>query len=379
MSSDAAPAWRISVVHSFYRSDQPSGENELVLSEVEALRRAGYDVRLSRRDTDDTSRDRGFAMRAAATTATGLGPSPLDEIADHRADLVHVHNLFPNYGRTWTRDLDRPLVVTLHNYRPLCDVATFYRDGRVCTDCLTRPASGLVHGCYQDSRVATLPLTLSRRGVRRDLLQRADRLVVLSPTERDYYLRAGVPDEAMTEVPNFLPDELDGGAGPGGEPWLYAGRVTAIKGVDDLLRAWPDDVPLVVAGPADDLTAMQALARGKQVDFAGRLERAEVMARLRTSRGLVFPSRSPETFGLVYAEALAAGTPVLTTPPGAAAGFVRRDGTGLAVDRLTTDAVREAHERFADLRTTARASFEERYTERAHVAALTALYDSLLD
>ncbi|HXV94801.1 MAG TPA: glycosyltransferase family 4 protein [Pseudonocardia sp.] len=363
---------RVLVVHSYYSSATPSGENAMVDAEVAALRRAGHDVGLVARHTDTLARSRAHPLRAAAATATGFGPGALAEAADH--DLVHVHNLFPNFGRRWLAHLRVPFVVTLHNYRPLCAAASLYRDGRVCTDCLGGPLPGLAHGCYRGSRAATLPLTVGRRGVRREVLDRAARLIVLSPTQRELYARAGIPAERLVEVPNFVPDALDPGAGPGGEGWVFAGRLDEQKGADALVAAWPADIPLTVVGGGRSEREVRELARGKQITLAGHLPREEVVALLRAARGLVFPSRWPDPFGLVYAEALAAGTPVLATEPAAAAGFVRRDGTGTAVARLTEAAVREAHERFPGLRVRSRAVFEQRYTERAHVAALDRVY-----
>jgi glycosyltransferase involved in cell wall biosynthesis len=120
----------------------------------------------------------------------------------------------------------------------------------------------------------------------------------------------------------------------------------------------------------------EAIGRSN-IRFAGHLSRTEIIDLMRTSRGVVFPSRWPETFGLVYIEALAMGTPVLATPPSAAAAFVERDGTGITTRELSPDVIEHAHDRFASLRPRARAVFEDRYTETAHVEALDVLYGSV--
>ena len=79
---------------------------------------------------------RTYPLEAAATVATGLGPSPIEQLRRFRPDVVHVHNLFPNFGKRWLRTWDGPMVATMHNYRPICPAATLFRDGRVCRDCL---------------------------------------------------------------------------------------------------------------------------------------------------------------------------------------------------------------------------------------------------
>ena len=362
---------RIAVVHSFYRSDSPSGENAMVEAQVAALRRRGHEVRLFAASSDDVPGPLG-ALRQAVTVATGAGASPL---GGWRPDVVHLHNTFPNLGRRWAADLDVPLVATLHNYRPLCAAATLYRDGAPCTECIDRGRHrGLVHGCYRGSRPATLPLTLGSRGAGDPVLRSAAVLTALSPMQAARYVAAGVPAERLRVLPNFVPDELAPAPGPGGESWLYAGRLTEEKGIAAALRAWPAEIPLVVVGDGPDAAAVAAVAAGKAVTVLPPLPRAEVLELMARSRGLLFPSRWPDPFGLVYAEALAVGTPVLATRPSAAAGLAEEDGAGAAADAVTPDVVRRAHHAFPGLRTAARAAFEARYTEAAHVAALEEIY-----
>ncbi|WP_028569222.1 glycosyltransferase family 4 protein [Salinispora tropica] len=361
-------------MHSYYSDGKPSGENVMVDAAAEALRRAGHAVDLVGRRTDELSGRTGYAAVAALSTVTGVGPSPVGEFWPTDVDVVHVHNLFPNFGRGWLRTLSKPLVVTLHNYRPLCAAATLFRGGATCTACLRGSLPGLRHGCYRGSRMATLPLTLGQRTLRRDLLGRADRLIVLSEVQRDFYVRAGVDERKLVVVPNFVPDDMDRGPGPGGVDWVYSGRLDDAKGIIELITHWPRELRLTVFGTGPLLANARELARGKDITFSGHLPRAAVTGAVRNARGVVFPSRWPDPFGLAYAEAMVAGTPVLARRPAAAAQFVRQQGTGVAVDEVTSDAIGAAHELFPSLRTACRAAYVAHYREPDHVAALTEVY-----
>lgn len=126
---------KIAVVHSFYTAGKPSGENALVRDQVRALGAAGHTVELFAAHTDELARDPLYPLRAAARVASGRGNSPLARLREFAPDVVHVHNLFPNFGRSWVRHWVGPLVATLHNYRPMCAAATLYRAGAVCTSC----------------------------------------------------------------------------------------------------------------------------------------------------------------------------------------------------------------------------------------------------
>jgi glycosyltransferase involved in cell wall biosynthesis len=366
---------RIALVHSFYGTSQPSGENEVVLAQVEALRLGGAEVGVFSQHTDTRQLRRAHTLRAAAEVALGVGPDPTRELASFRPDIVHVHNLFPNFGTRWVGRLPVPVVATLHNYRSICAKGTLFRDGHLCTECLDHsPARGLLHACYRDSRAATAPITVAQSR-RYPWLPAADHLVVLSSRQRDLLRRGGVPDRAMSEIANCLPAALDGGAGKGGGSWTFVGRMAVEKGVERILESWPRDVPLDLIGDGPLRRAAERWAADRPVRVLGRRSRLEVQEHVRDSRGLVFASRWPEAFPLVYLEALAAGTPVLAAPGNAVSDLVEHDGTGIVTDDYAR--VTEIEKQLQPLRVHVRQAFESRYTESIHTAAHLKLYRRL--
>ncbi|WP_330265543.1 glycosyltransferase family 4 protein [Streptomyces griseorubiginosus] len=371
---------RIAVVHSFYTAGKPSGENALVRDQVRALGTAGHTVELFAAHTDELARDPLYPLRAAARVASGRGNNPLARLRDFAPDLVHVHNLFPNFGRSWVRQWAGPLVATLHNYRPMCAAATLYRAGAVCTRCPGGdPWAALRFGCYRGSRAATLPLAWAgRHGPARDpLLARADRLVVNSRLSEETYRQAGVPAGRLSLVPNFVdapvseeaPDDATG-------RWLVAARLSAEKGVLELLRQWPADAPLDVFGDGELLAECRAAAPSS-VRFLGRLDRAELCRRMPAYRGLVFPSRWYEVQPCVQVEALAAGLPTLAFEGSSVADAVREHGTGLVTrwDQPLARVLAEAADRFPSLRAHCRQVYTDRFTERAWLARIAGVYE----
>ncbi|WP_083923545.1 glycosyltransferase [Amorphus coralli] len=104
---------------------------------------------------------------------------------------------------------------------------------------------------------------------------------------------------------------------------LFLGRLHPIKGIDLLLRAWADlqgrhpDWDLIIAGPDEKgygckLRALAAELRLERVSFVGALYGEEKIEAYSNSDLYVLPTHS-ENFGMTIAEALAAGTPVITT------------------------------------------------------------------
>src|SRR5690606_15470347 len=310
---------RVAVVHSFYSSRQPSGENAQVHAEVAALRRAGVDVRLVAARTDDLEGEPFYRLRSATRVATGRGRTPRAALDAFRPDLVHVHHLSPHFGRRWVEDGDVPVVATLHNFRTVCASGDLVRDGHLCTDCPDgRPWSAVRHRCYRGSVAATLPLALALwRGPRADpLLARADRVLCLSPRQRRMLVDAGLPAERLLDWTNFLPDALVppptpatfDGAGPTA---LFVGRLAAEKGGLELVRSWPASTALHVVGDGPQADEVQAASAGKDVRVTPQLARDDVLALMRRSGALVIPSAWPECLPLVFLEALACGLPVV--------------------------------------------------------------------
>ena len=378
MTRDVGRGLRIAVVHSFYSSRQPSGENVVVDLQVEALRRAGHEVLLVGRSTDELERARTYPIRAGLRAATGRGDSPLAEIEAHRPDVVHVHNLFPNLGRRWVEQLAAPLVTTLHNYRPICPAGTLQRDGATCTLC---PDTGsarhsVIHACFKDSRAQTLPVALGTKFADDPLLRRADRIITLNDDMSATYAGYGVPADRLVTVPNFVLPHTEP-SGQRSDEWLFVGRLSHEKGIIELLKHWPDDRRLVVVGTGPQEDEAKALA-GASVTFRGQLAPADVAHLMATSRALVFPSLWPEGLPTVYLEALAAGLPVLAWPQSIVGTLVARDGTGLVTSGDLGADLEQADRDLPALSDHCRQVFDRLYSERAWVTAIGDVYGSVV-
>jgi glycosyltransferase involved in cell wall biosynthesis len=122
--------------------------------------------------------------------------------------------------------------------------------------------------------------------------------------------------------------------GPPG-PWrgrlLYAGRLSALKGVDVALRAVAElpGTRLTVCGHGSPEAAAELGALAAELGIAGRVELrpplpATRMAELYAAHDAVlFPGTWPEPWGLVPLEAMAVGTPVVATGTGGSAEYLR--------------------------------------------------------
>jgi glycosyltransferase involved in cell wall biosynthesis len=318
---------KVVVAHNRYRSAQPSGENTIVDLEIGQLAAAGVEVLPFLRDSDDI--DAMSPVRKALLPVSPLyNPGAQRELAtllaEHRPDVLHLHNPYPLLSPAVVRTAHRhgvPVIQTVHNYRHVCSPGLYFRDGHICTDCKGR-AIGLpavVHRCYRGSRAqsAVMAATLAAH---RPTWRSVDRYIALTSAIADHLRDYGIPGERIVVKPNSVPDP--GPPAPPGEGFLFYGRLSPEKGLGLLLDAWcrhPDGAlgPLRIAGDGEqrELAERAAGSRG-DVTYLGSLDRDGVRAALRAAAVVVAASTWHDVLPTVALEAFASGRPVLGTALG---------------------------------------------------------------
>jgi glycosyltransferase involved in cell wall biosynthesis len=143
--------------------------------------------------------------------------------------------------------------------------------------------------------------------------------------------------------------EGDGGGDDQGPYLLFLGRMTPTKGVSEAIDvARATDSRLVIASKVSEPDELRYFEREiahrcvDGIEYVGEVGGADKYRLIGGATALLNPIRWPEPFGLVMIEALAAGTPVITTPHGAAPEIVAHGENGLvcADDAALVDAVR---------------------------------------
>ena len=332
---------KIVLVHNSYQ--QGGGEDVVFEQERAILERAGHDVIAYHRSNAEID-DLGVLGRIALAKNSVWSTRTRREfgalLARECPDIVHVHNTFVMISPSIysaCQELGIPVVQTLHNFRLMCPAATFYRDGKICEDCMDHSLwTGIRHGCYRDSRAATATLALILASHRRLGTWRnsVDRYIAMTEFARDKFISAGFDSAKIAVKPNFV----DSDPGPRtdiGEYALYTGRLSPEKGIGTMLDAWerlPVQCPLQIVGDGPERAALESQVRERNipgVTFRGRLSRGETISAVRGARFVLAPSLWYEGFPMVIAEALACGTPVICSRLGAMQEIIADRVTGL--------------------------------------------------
>jgi len=212
-------------------------------------------------------------------------------------DVVHSHLDFHAYACAAL--VDTPTVTTLHGRLDLPDLARLYA---------RFPDAGVIS--ISNSQRQFLPdlnwLGTVYNGVDTDLLE-------FSPRQGDYLVYVGriSPEKALDRAIKV--------AQLAGLPLKVAARMPLRDRNDPNVRADWDYYEGVV----------KPLMQGGHVELVGEVGDAEKPELFGNALGLIFPIDWPEPFGLVMAEALACGTPVVARRRGSVPEVITHGLTGL--------------------------------------------------
>lgn len=376
-------------IHSGYQLR--GGEDECQEAEVSLLREMGHLVEVYEENNDRVAALGNLRMALRTVWSEEAYQTVRRRLTKQPYDVVHVQNFFPMISPSVyyaAKAEGVPVVQTLHNYRLLCPNALFFRDGRVCEDCLGKsiPWPGVLRACYRGSCAATGVVTamVTAHHTMQTWTEMVDVYIALTEFAKQKFVEGGLPAKKIVVKPNFV--HPDPGSGEGrGEYALFVGRLSPEKGVETLLSAWKllrGKVPLKIVGDGP-LAAWVAEAAKlvPGVNWLGRMPSAEVYKLMGEAAFLVFPSQWYETFGRVAIEAFAKGTPVIASNIGAIAELVDSGRVGLHFRPGDSEDLAAKVEwvlahpaELAQMRREARTEFEAKYTAQKNYQRLIEIY-----
>ncbi len=393
----AAVAASVKVLCVHNRYIQPGGEDQVFESETQLLAENGVTVE---KVEEKTSYPGGLIQKINAAVDCVWSRSWHQELKSIlrrvRPDVVHIHNFFSVMSPSIyyaAREEGVPVVQTLHNYRLACPAASFYRDGKICEECLDRgPFHAVRYGCYRESKLGTAALAamIEVHRKKETWTKMVDCYIALTEFARSKMIEAGLPSEKIRVKPNFvLPDP--GQRTGNGEYALFVGRLVDLKGLGTLIKAWsklPADIPLMIAGDGPYREEMQNLISSlklNNVTYRGRLSRQDTLAAMKGARFLMFPSEWYEGFPVTIAESFACGVPVLCSRLGGMQEIVQDHVTGLhftagdATDMAEKVQWTWSHpEEISSMGVRARLEFETKYSAKQNFGMLMEIYESVI-
>lgn len=312
-----------------------------------------------------------------------------------RPGLLHAHNI---YGGLTSAVLDAareaglPVVMTAHDYKPICPSYLGLDRGRVCAACTGgRFYHCLLKRCHKSSLAASAIYTaeayFAAWGHKYDSVRR---LVCPSRYLLRRFLENGYAPGRLVHLPNFVATETVAPSFGEGVGALYVGRLSPEKGLQTLLRALkPLDVPLRIVGEGPLRGALEEQIDGEglrgRVTFAGYRSGADLAREYCAAAFLVMPSEWCENAPVSVLEAFAHGKPVVGADLGGIPELVVPGQTGLLFPPGDADALRDRLETLArdralrvQLGRAARRRAETDFSPDRHLEGLLAIYEHCL-
>jgi glycosyltransferase involved in cell wall biosynthesis len=315
-------------------------------------------------------------------------------IKDFRPDVAHVRNIYHHLSPSILWELKAnhiPVVYHLNDFKLLCPSYNLVSRGEACEAC---KGGAFWHAlgarCYPGIGArATLTAEAYFHRVLGTYRKCVDLFLAPSQFVRDKFVEHGWDAAKFEVLPHFqeiheiVPRTDDG-------PVLYFGRLSAEKGVDDLLRAMQQvpQVRLVIAGEGPQRGQLQELAASLNlgnVEFVGQVGPAERDSLIARSRFTILPSHAYETLGKTILESYAEGRAVVASDMGSRRELVREGMTGLLYRTGDTDQLAGVIRLLGSRRNLAtkmgRAGWEmvrERHTPEGHYRKLLGLYEGVV-
>lgn len=329
-------AVKVCVIHNEY--GKLSGEEVAVRNLKNLLEEKGHSVVPYIRSSAEI--DAMHLGRIRAFFSGVYSPKSRKVIADllerEKADLVHVHNLFPLISPSVLLECKArniPVVMTVHNYRLICPSGLFAYEGKVCEKC----AGGheywaLFRNCERSILKSTgyglRNWTARRNGYFRD---NVTLYATLTEFQRQKLIAAGFEENRIRVVPNMLNDDYASGR-PSvlGSYFGFVGRLSPEKGVDVLLSAAKTEsgIPFKIAGTMGSANGDQMNSLSN-VEFRGYLEGKRLHKFYEESRAILLASTCYEGFPMVILEAMFNAKPVICPRIGGLSEIVKDGVTGL--------------------------------------------------
>jgi glycosyltransferase involved in cell wall biosynthesis len=319
-------------------------------------------------------------------------------IGDFRPDVAHVRNIYHHLSPSILWELRKhrvPVLYHLNDFKMLCPNYNMVSRGDACERCKGGQFWHVIsEDCYPGGRAAGAVLALEAYTHR--WLKTYERCVdcFLVPSEfvRHKLVEYGWDKGRIDVLPHFQRrSETAPPPPPADAPILYFGRLSAEKGVADLLRAMRGlpSVRLNVAGDGPARGQLAELAKMLSlgnVNFLGQVGEGKRDELIEQSRFTVLPSRAYETLGKTILESYAQARTVIATDLGSRREFVRDGETGLLypvgdIEKLQR-ALSSLCERPELAARMGRAGFDlvrEKHSPDDHYRSVVSLYERMAD
>ncbi len=310
--------------------------------------------------------------------------------------LQQMNTLSPSIFRA-AKKAEVPVIHRLSDFNMICPRYDCLRDGKPCTDCINGNYSHAVrHACVKGSKAASIIRSASMKfhSIFR-LFGSISRFVAPAAFTCKLLEKSGIPKEKLVHLPTFIDASKYEVSEEKGKHFLFLGRLSPEKGVEDLIKALPlmkaKDAKVVLAGGrsesyAAELDALVSkLLLEDRVEFLGFAKGDKLKQAIADSIAIVLPAVWYENMPNAVLEAYAYGKPVIVSDIGSLPEMVEDGVTGYMCKpnepsslAEMMDKMVEVPDKCIEMGRAARRRCEEMYSPDKYYKKIEALFQSVL-
>jgi len=367
-----------------------SGEDTVVEEEKRLLESNGHRViQFLKHNKEITAYSKNeqirFALNLRGSKKIALEFKQL--LLKEKPDVCHVHNVFSIITPviySVCKELNIPVVQTLHNYRLLCTNTLFFRNGQVCELCMGKSLyNSIKYKCFRDSYVMTSVMADSLQYHRKKGTwhEHIDAYICLSEFAKAKFTQGGLPENKLHIKPNSTAKQIIDIKYE--DFFLYVGRLEAAKGLSDfisLVKQKPH-IQFIAIGHCDDPELFKDL---NNLQYLGQRNKADVIAYMSRCKALIFPSKMYEGMPMVIIESFALKKAVLARNLGVMATMIKHNENGMLFNSQEellqhVDALHDNLSLCEKLGNNAYQDYNNHYSSEAAYQTLISIYNKVIE
>lgn len=226
-----------------------------------------------------------------------------------------------------------PTIMRISSFSYFCGKATFFRDGKVCEECITKPKSIIKHRCIHNSLLySTLSYLINKKERKSNTASKVKEVICPSTFTASFFQKdPQFKNVKITHLPTFFDLQNFTLSGKkiakrfNGKIILYVGRISEEKGVDVLIDALAKlksnsiNFKAIITGFGDNEFSNNILSKiddfqlNKNIECKGFITKSEVYELIDNSFVSIVPSIWYENMPNSLIESQAYGLPVIAS------------------------------------------------------------------
>lgn len=379
---------RIFIIHNYYQNR--GGEDIVFENEIRNLSRENEVEIYSEKNLSGL---KGFIQFLMYPWNFFAAKRIMKKIKAFNPDIVHLHNLHYAIGPLLIRKLNKHNInhiLTLHNYRFICPSATLFHQGKIFDKSLHQdfPISAVKAKVHNNSFFKTLWLACTYYIHKKINTWKPNTFfLVLTEYAKNIIVnsKGGIDSDKIIVKPNFIDFQPPIENIKRGDHFLFVGRLSTEKGILNLANNIVGSayfLKIIGSGPEENKIKDLASQFPENIQYLGFKNQDYINKELRLCSALIQPSLCIEGMPLTILEALANGTPVISSNIGVLKQLIRPMVTGLLFDPHNTIDVHTtlnkwlslSSERKEEISVNCKQEFSSHYSKKVVIDRLTNIY-----